>query len=715
MKYAGFLVEKLKFLYAYEEAVDGAYAPTTQPQSSSSPQKSPLQFELIKSMVELWRLSIGLHTPLLDQPKTIWNVRIGVALAVAREEFAIVSLLAHIIRALKSLPLPEMERIAPAGFVAALVEEFARDYERTARFVGTLRLVPELSERNSMVPTLPHGLASYLRNYKPDTAMTAESVREMLANGKSDIMGLRVMPTNRSPLDWMSAESEEAKSSNYRTAQPQGLAVDSSWATAIRPQPGPARDSEMRTAANRAVYISGGGGYGGGGSSSFVMISPAVRVPLRGPVEVPQEDTKNAEEGVPAVQENDFSYFDLLQDSKAAAVPVPVKPIRPPPSQSPLPLPLPPKRKPVPQRASLSPLPRQTDPDPVEKYFIPDSMDTVKRAPPVIRPKPVPKPTVTIRPAPILAPAPAPAPQPQSPPPEALQAPPEPAAESHVTPPQSIQSVDLLGLDFSAPNPRPSRPLPPRPVPAPSKEEVKVKPVSAAPVRGLAPSAPRPAAEPSREIIDESNFVTHILTNGSRGSVSPYFVDLREVQFGDGIGEGASAMVYKGTYRKHVVAVKCLRYPQNMMDETLHKEMEREVMVQAALKHPNLVQFVGLGIDPGKRVCILNELCAGGVLFRLLHARPEVQLSWRQKAKMALDVARGMGYLHAHKPPIIHRDLKTLNLLLTAPVNSPTDQIQVKITDFGMARYQDPNQYMTGKAGTFVFSPASYSVALDGP
>jgi serine/threonine protein kinase len=60
-------------------------------------------------------------------------------------------------------------------------------------------------------------------------------------------------------------------------------------------------------------------------------------------------------------------------------------------------------------------------------------------------------------------------------------------------------------------------------------------------------------------------------------------------------------------------------------------------------------------------------------------------LSWQQKLKMAKDIASGMYYLHQNEPPIIHRDLKSLNLLLEQPVTGPYDPVSLKITDFGIA------------------------------
>ena len=77
------------------------------------------------------------------------------------------------------------------------------------------------------------------------------------------------------------------------------------------------------------------------------------------------------------------------------------------------------------------------------------------------------------------------------------------------------------------------------------------------------------------------------------------------------------------------------------------------------LHHPNLVIFMG-SCEKDKRISIVTEFCNGGTLFSLLHEKKNISLSWNQRVKICLDIARGMQFLHTHNPPIIHRDLKSL-------------------------------------------------------
>ncbi|MCH92350.1 serine/threonine-protein kinase EDR1-like [Trifolium medium] len=80
------------------------------------------------------------------------------------------------------------------------------------------------------------------------------------------------------------------------------------------------------------------------------------------------------------------------------------------------------------------------------------------------------------------------------------------------------------------------------------------------------------------------------------------------------------------------------------------------------LRHPNVVLFMGAVTRP-PNLSIISEFLPRGSLYRILH-RPNCQIDEKQRIKMALDVARGMNCLHASTPTIVHRDLKSPNLLV---------------------------------------------------
>ena len=170
-----------------------------------------------------------------------------------------------------------------------------------------------------------------------------------------------------------------------------------------------------------------------------------------------------------------------------------------------------------------------------------------------------------------------------------------------------------------------------------------------------------------------------------------WMIDMEELEMKQSIGVGSSCTVYKGTYRHTNVAIKVLRNNS----QSVQKEFEREVEVMAKLRHPNLVLFMGASFQKG--LCIVTEFCYGDTLFSLLHEKHNVLISLKQQVKMAKDTAQGMAFLHSSN--LIHRDLKSLNLLLEEPINSPNDRIHVKITDFGISRSVG-DEVMTGQMGT---------------
>lgn len=178
---------------------------------------------------------------------------------------------------------------------------------------------------------------------------------------------------------------------------------------------------------------------------------------------------------------------------------------------------------------------------------------------------------------------------------------------------------------------------------------------------------------------------------------------------------GSSCTVYKGKFRCTPVAIKVMR--GTYMGKSLEKEFEREVKAMVTLRHPNLILFMGACQAP--QMIIVSEFCAGGSLFTLLHESKNIVISWKQKLKMIKDVARGMLYLHEATNPILHRDLKSLNLLLVKQVTGPNDSVFIKITDFGIARIIDQKVENTGQMGTLhwmapeVITNQPYSLEAD--
>ncbi|KAL5052402.1 hypothetical protein RYX36_033084 [Vicia faba] len=157
--------------------------------------------------------------------------------------------------------------------------------------------------------------------------------------------------------------------------------------------------------------------------------------------------------------------------------------------------------------------------------------------------------------------------------------------------------------------------------------------------------------------------------------VAEYDIPWEEISMGERIGLGSYGEVYRGEWHGTEVAVKRFLL-QDISGESL-EEFKSEVQIMRRLRHPNVVLFMGAITRP-PNLSIVTEFLPRGSLYRLLH-RPNSQLDERRRLRMALDAARGMNYLHNSTPVIVHRDLKSPNLLVDK-------NWVVKVCDFGLSR-----------------------------
>ncbi|CAL0326762.1 unnamed protein product [Lupinus luteus] len=158
------------------------------------------------------------------------------------------------------------------------------------------------------------------------------------------------------------------------------------------------------------------------------------------------------------------------------------------------------------------------------------------------------------------------------------------------------------------------------------------------------------------------------------------------------IGSGSFGTVHRAEWNGSEVAVKILMEQDFYAERS--KEFLREVAIMKLLRHPNIVLFMGAVTQP-PNLSIVTEYLSRGSLYRLLH-RPGAKemLDKRRRLNMAYDVAKGMNYLHKRNPPIVHRDLKSPNLLVDK-------KYTVKVCDFGLSRLK-ANTFLSSKtaAGT---------------
>ncbi|RDY00690.1 Serine/threonine-protein kinase HT1 [Mucuna pruriens] len=178
------------------------------------------------------------------------------------------------------------------------------------------------------------------------------------------------------------------------------------------------------------------------------------------------------------------------------------------------------------------------------------------------------------------------------------------------------------------------------------------------------------------------------------------------------IAHGTFGKVHRGVYDTQDVAVKLLDWGEEGQRTeaevaSLRAAFTQEVAVWHKLDHPNVTKFIGATMGSSELqiqtdnglfgmssnvCCVVVEYLAGGNLKQYLIKNRRRKLAFKVVIQLALDLARGLSYLHSQK--IVHRDVKTENMLLDKTRT-------VKIADFGVARVEasNPND-MTGETGT---------------
>jgi len=151
------------------------------------------------------------------------------------------------------------------------------------------------------------------------------------------------------------------------------------------------------------------------------------------------------------------------------------------------------------------------------------------------------------------------------------------------------------------------------------------------------------------------------------------------------VAKGGYGIVNRAIHHDTIVAVKTFF---EHTGEAALEEFTREIVTLARLRHPNIVLFMGACTDP---LCIVTEYVARGSLCDVIRKEPNL-ITWSRILNISLGTCRALIYLHNQKPPILHRDLKSGNILIT---NDWTP----KIADFGLSRPMSSG-YMTQHIGT---------------
>ncbi|RQM30155.1 hypothetical protein B5M09_001921 [Aphanomyces astaci] len=157
------------------------------------------------------------------------------------------------------------------------------------------------------------------------------------------------------------------------------------------------------------------------------------------------------------------------------------------------------------------------------------------------------------------------------------------------------------------------------------------------------------------------------------------------------VSKGAFGEVWVGSLDGVTVAIKkVLDAKRNDVEEL--ECFAEEIRLLASLSHPNIVTFIGFAWNTLQNLCCVVEYMQHGDLGSYLAAHQEAK--WDDKLVLAVGIARALAYLHALTPnKIIHRDLKAKNVLVS-------DQLDAKLSDFGISKERTTDETMTAGVGT---------------
>ncbi len=158
-----------------------------------------------------------------------------------------------------------------------------------------------------------------------------------------------------------------------------------------------------------------------------------------------------------------------------------------------------------------------------------------------------------------------------------------------------------------------------------------------------------------------------------------------EISWHEAIGAGSFGAVFRGVFRGQEVAIKKCKVGDKKEGDMLMMECR----YLQKLRHRRLVNFLGFCHDSKSHFIMVMEYMPGGSLYSLLFQKKQ-DLEYEKKISMALQIAEGIEYLHANST--VHRDLKTMNIILDKHNNC-------KICDFGLTVRASVGSWETANRG----------------
>ena len=149
-------------------------------------------------------------------------------------------------------------------------------------------------------------------------------------------------------------------------------------------------------------------------------------------------------------------------------------------------------------------------------------------------------------------------------------------------------------------------------------------------------------------------------------------IDLVDLKFDKVVGNGGFGTVWKGRFKREIVAIKKL---QNLTDPTAIEDFRQEANIMRRISHQRTVNCFGICETP-EMFCMVLEYCEEGSLTGFISNKKCSEIAWGLRKSISQDIVVGMRYLHRLR--IVHRDLKSANVLLDKKFGA-------KIADFGLS------------------------------
>lgn len=167
------------------------------------------------------------------------------------------------------------------------------------------------------------------------------------------------------------------------------------------------------------------------------------------------------------------------------------------------------------------------------------------------------------------------------------------------------------------------------------------------------------------------------------------------------LGEGAFGGVYKARHK--YLGIQALKiFHQGSIPKEQEPELFNEAFILSRITHENIVRVYEANtfdFDNNRYCYIAMEYVKGGTLADYIAS--EIRLPLELALTLQKDICLGLAKLHSATPPLVHRDVKPQNIMLSIE----KDKIVAKVSDFGQAKHVDPVTRITEAAGTLAYLP----------